>query len=398
MSRSELRGPNLQTANPLRILIAVGTLEVGGAERQILEICRRLAGRGFEFHVVSKFDRGPLAEPLRQAGAILHPLSTRFSAPNPSLLVRARNFARSVWRLRRLLSRIRPTVVHAYLFETSVISAAARWPRRRPPLVISKRSLVKWIARYPVYFPLARWTNRRVDRILANSDAVRRDAIQKEGVAAGKIEVIHNGVDTERFRPSRADPELAASLGLPRGRLVVGMIANLHRYKGHAEVLAAAAVLAKERKEFTLLFVGRDGNASEEVRRLVSELRLGHRIVFAGERADPERILNLFDAFVSASHEEGFSNSILEAMACGRPIVATSVGGSVEQIENEVGGLLVPPRDPEALARALGRLLQDDGLRERLGRAARERAVSHFSLDRLCDRMANLYREVAAKR
>jgi glycosyltransferase involved in cell wall biosynthesis len=171
------------------------------------------------------------------------------------------------------------------------------------------------------------------------------------------------------------------------------MVANFFGYKGHADVVQAAAILRDQGLDFTLLFVGRDGDASDAVRRQVQE-GLTDRVRFAGPRTDIPRLLRLIDIFVSASHEEGFSNSILEAMASGRAIVATSAGGTVEQIDDGITGLLVDPRSPEALAGALGRLLRTPGLPLRLGAAAREAVGHRFSLEMLTQRISSLYREV----
>ncbi len=374
-----------------RVLIAVGTLDVGGAERQVLEICRALGERGFQFDVVTIGEEGPLAPELRNAGARLH--SLRIGRRGSSRMARLLRLVWSVPRMRALLRQLRPDLIHAYLTEMSVVAAAARWPRRRPPLILSKRSLAEWVARDPIYFPLARWMNRRADVILANSNAVAGEAIRKENADPKRVRVIHNGVDQERYHPGPPEEALARELGIPAGVPVIGMIANFFVYKGHADLVQAAAILRSQGLEFTLLFVGRDGDASEEVRRQIREAGLTERVRFAGPRPDVPGLLRLFDVFVSASYEEGFSNSILEAMSSGRAIVATFVGGTFEQIKDGSNGLLVAPRDPEALARSLAQLLRDPELCLRLGNAARETAVQNFSVERLADRTASLYRE-----
>lgn len=358
-----------------RVLHIIGSLDIGGAERQIVEIVRGLAGR-FEFHV-GLLSSGGLLEPLVHAvGAEIHPLASR-GAAGPARRVWRATRARS--RLRSLLRGLDPDIIHSWLFEGSLFAAASRWPSRTPPLIVSRRSLVEWIARHRGYYPLARWTNRQADLLLANSEAVRMDVMRKEGVGGGRVELIYNGVDTSVYTPGPPYEDLRRELGLPAGLLVVGMVANLNAYKGHAEVVEAAAALRVEGKRLALLFVGRDGDAAEPLRQQVERLKL-ENVVFAGSRGEVPRILRLMDVFVSASHEEGLSNSILEAMAAGRAIVATGVGGTVEQIEDGVTGLIVPPRDPVALAAAVGRLLGDPALRERFGAAAREEATRRFSI------------------
>jgi len=382
---------------PRRILVAVGSLEVGGAERQIVEIARLLQGPEFDFRVVTTAGGGPLEEPLRRTGAAMQALSPAGTALPASKVERGRRAVRNARRLREVIRAWRPDVLHAYLTETSAVAAAARWPHRRPFLIFSKRSLVQWIARDRIYYPLVRWTNARCDLILANSNAVRDEAIAKEGAPSEKIRVVYNGVDTELYAPGPRPETLARDLRIPQGAIVVGMVANLHLYKGHVEVLEALSRIGVGR-DMRILFVGREGNASESVREAVGRLGLADRVVFAGPRSDVPEILRLFDVFVSASHEEGLSNSILEAMAAARPIVATAVGGSTEQIVPEASGLLVPPRDARAMEEALGRMLREPDLRARLGTAARERALEAFSLDRLKQAMAEIYAGPRARR
>jgi glycosyltransferase involved in cell wall biosynthesis len=375
---------------PRRILVAVGSLEVGGAERQIVEIARLLQGPEFEFRVVTTAGGGPLEEPLRRTGAAMQALSPAGSALPASKAQRGRRAVRNALRLREVIRAWRPDVLHAYMTETSAVAAAARWPHRRPFFIFSKRSLVRWIARDRIYYPLVRWTNARCDLILANSNAVRDEAIAKEGAPAERIRVVYNGVDTDLYAPGPRPQALARELGIPEGATVVGMVANLHLYKGHLEVLTALSRIGPP-NGVSILFVGREGNASEAVREAVSRLGMSGRVVFAGARSDIPEVLRLIDVFVSASHEEGLSNSILEAMAAARPIVATTVGGSVEQIVPEVSGLLVPSHDAAAIETALRRMIAEPALRARLGAAARERALEVFSLDRLKRSMADIY-------
>lgn len=378
---------------PIRVLIAIGSMNVGGTEGQILEVCRSLGGGRFQFDVVTTEDEGQLLEALERTGARVHSLGFRRRHVAEGRVEQALRLVRSVPRFRALLRQIRPQVIHAYLVEMSLVSAAARWPRRTPPLVISKRSLVRWIARDPVYFWLARWFNRQADLLLANSEAVRLDVMRMDGVEGERVEVIYNGVDTSVYAPGPPDEDLRRELGLPAGLPVVGMVANLNTYKGHGEVVEAAAALRVEGKRLALLFVGRDGNAAEALRQQVERLKL-ENVVFAGPRGDVPRMLRLMDVFVSASHEEGFSNSILEAMSAGRAIVTTSVGGSVEQIANGATGLVVPPRSPVALAAAVGRLLGDPALSVQLGSAAREEATRHFSNSSMLANVEAVYRRM----
>lgn len=382
------------STQPLRVLIAVGSIDVGGTERQILEICRRLPRERFDVSVAVAVEGGSLKRALEGTGTKVYSLGIRRSRKPERRFDRALRLVRSIPRFRALLRTIRPDIVHAFLPEMSIVSAAARWPRKKPPLVISKRSLVRWVARDPVYFRLARWCNGQADLLLANSETVAREAVEREGADRSRLRVVFNGVDLARFRDSVPDESLARELGLPKGDPVLGMVANLNEYKGHVDLLVAAAKLRARGRRFTLLFVGGGGDSLEAVRARAAELDVP--VIWAGPRDDVERVLCLMDVVVSASHEEGFSNAILEAMACGRAVVATAVGGSPEQIVDGESGRLVPPRDPESLAEALDSLLGNPALRSETGRAARQTVEQRFSLGRLLDEMEQVYRELAA--
>lgn len=379
------------TSQRPRILIAVGSLEMGGTERQIVDVCRALREE-FEFHVVTMQSGGALEPSLLAAGTVVYPLvpGGRAGSGRPVSLRRVRRAGAALLRFRRLIRTLRPAIIHAYLFEMSVLTAAARWPAKRPPLFVARRSLVQWIARGRGYLPLARWVNGQADLILANSEAVRRDVAAREGVDPAEICVIYNGVDCDALRPGPADEGLFRELAIVQGIPVVGMVANLHSYKGHEDMIHAAAHLVARGFEFTLLLVGRDEDAAAAIRELIRRKGLAN-VVLASPRGDVLRLFQVMDVVVSASHEEGFSNSILEAMATGRPVVATAVGGTTEQIVDGVDGLLVPPHEPLALAAAVGRLLESPVLRERLGAAARASVIERHSLHALMKNTRALY-------
>jgi glycosyltransferase involved in cell wall biosynthesis len=175
------------------------------------------------------------------------------------------------------------------------------------------------------------------------------------------------------------------------------MMANFIPYKGHREAVEALDRVRRDFPAVELWLWGRDGASAPGVKKLCRDLGLDDRIRFLGLAHDPADALRQLDIFLSASHEEGFSNSILEAMATGLPVVATSVGGTAEQIEHGETGLLVSPGDSQALSEALRKLLSDETLARRLGSAARFRAVDHFSVERMVHEMARLYEEIAAK-
>lgn len=374
----------------IKVLYVVGSLEVGGAERQIVELCRRLDRERFSPEIATMGLSGAMASLVRERGIPVHALrSTHVSQISPRDPRRVWNAVRAVGRLRALIRRRSPEILHAFLPESCAVAAVAVGRRRRPSLIVAKRSLVRSIAAAPLFLPMTRFANRRARVIHVNSDAVGGEMVAREGGAREKVRLIYNGVDTAVFRP----PDDASAR--PRAR--IGMLANFLPYKGHREAVEALDQVCRDFPAVELWLWGRDGASSPGVKELCRVRGLEDRVRFFGMAHDPADALRQMGIFLSASHEEGFSNSILEAMATGLPVVATSVGGTTEQIEHGQTGLLVPPGDSQALSEALRALLSDEALASRLGSAARWRAVNHFSVERMIHEMAGLYEELAAK-
>jgi glycosyltransferase involved in cell wall biosynthesis len=376
----------VNSSEPTKILFVVGSLEVGGAERQIVELCTHLDRKRYAPAVATLDPSGQLIPLLNRAEIEIFPLKSSRGNGKRTPLHRGISAMRGTRRLRGLMRRIEPRIVHAYLLESEVIAAAACWGLR-PRLIVAKRSLVESIAESAFFRPLVRFANARADVIHVNSKAVAEDVVQREGAASAKIRLVYNGVETSRFSPSAERPW--------RPALRVGMMANFIPYKGHDDAVDAFGLLAPRFPSLELWLWGRPGPM---VPRLEAKAKRGgfrERVHFQGVAEDPAAAYHGMDIFLSASHEEGFSNSILEAMACGLPIVATRVGGSAEQIEIGVSGLLVPAHDPGAIADALANLITDPQLAARLGSAARTRVTQRFSLEAMVAAMSRLYDELA---
>ena len=262
-------------------------------------------------------------------------------------------------------------------------------------MIISKRGL----ANYKAFFFLPRLVeplgNRLSDRILVNSDAVRRDVERTERSWEGKFRKIHNGVApiaewTEEERRSFRSRE-----GIPADAAVVLSVSNFYPYKVHADLVEAASLVAAAVPEVLFLLVGRDAGTLEHCRNMARERSVDRNIRFLGSRSDVPDLLRGSDLFVHPSHEEGFSNAILEAMAGGKAVVACDVGGNPEAVLVGESGLLAPVRNPGALADAMVRLLRDPKLRNTLGEKGRERAATRFPVDRMVRETEALYESLA---
>jgi glycosyltransferase involved in cell wall biosynthesis len=289
-------------------------------------------------------------------------------------------------RLVRHLRRLRPDVLHAFLFHSYVTAAPAARLAGVRVLVAGRRSLGDFKHGRRVLLAVERLATGVTDLLVANADAVAEDTLRHEKVRPDKILTVYNGLPDSAFAP-------AVPAVIDTRSPVVLCIANLKRDKGHRFLLDAVARLRDQNQPTTLALVG-DGPE----RRALEEqaARLGVDVRFLGTRTDIEPLLARAHVVALPSLHEGMSNAVMEAMAAGRPVVATDVGGNSELLRGR--GILVPPSNGAALADALGRLLRDPGLAARLGAEAREWSLRHLHVDAMVDRHVHIYRELLERR
>ncbi|MGH2498742.1 MAG: glycosyltransferase [Candidatus Limnocylindria bacterium] len=364
----------------MRVLNIIGTLEVGGTEQylsRVIPLLRRGHGIGIDLWVLDR--RGPLLEPLEAAGVAIFGARTPHRSGLPFMYAAAT----TALQMARLIRRRRYDIVHSYLFHAEVLGTVAARLARCPRTIISRRAVYPW--RRPggfIWHFLETMTNVLADEVIANSRAVLEDARRTEHRLPRRSTVIWNGVDVSCYRV--ADPRNIGSLRL----VTVGALADR---KGQEYVVDALRLIRDAGVEANLTIVGTGPNESL-LRRMVAERQLAENVVFAGLQVDPRPWLLDADLFVLPSRQEGFSNALLEAMASGLPAVATDVGGNAEAVVHGEGGLIVPPRDSEAIARAVVELDGRRGELATMGRANRARVEALFSLEASVDRLASWYR------
>ncbi|KJS68820.1 MAG: hypothetical protein JL50_03985 [Peptococcaceae bacterium BICA1-7] len=232
-------------------------------------------------------------------------------------------------------------------------------------------------------------------RIIAVSEALRRELIDREGVRPERVVTVYNGIVPEVFcaRPDREYLERVT--GAPAGRKVVGTVARLAPQKGLKYLLGAASRLTARGEDLNFVLVG-DGPLRGELEKEVRDLNLSGRVFFTGQRMDVHRLMPCFDIFVLPSVSEGLPLTILEAMASGRPVISTRVGGIPEVIEDGVSGLLVNPGDAEGLARAIGFFAGDEEISRRMGGQARDRVIKNFSARKMAGDTDTIYYRLAS--
>ena len=370
----------------IRLCLVVASLDCGGAENQVVELAARLDPERFDTSIALLTHPGEMFEEVRKGGIrvdLVRPTKPRgpWSDWLDGLIVR--------------LEEDRPEVVHGFIFPTYLITALAAAKVGGIAAVAGVRSLsLGFESRFP-YSWLERLGNRLSDCVVGNSEAVRAAAIHRDPGIVGKFQVIHNGIDVDKYGVGADRLTVRRSLGLGDEHFVVLMVANLIRYKGHREAIQSFARIRAANTHARLVLVG-TGPEEEALRRMADELGIAPEVMFLGRRRDVPVLLSAADVFLLASHEEGFPNAVLEAMAAALPIVATDVGGLREQIGGGEAGVLVPARDCDAMAAALDGLATNAEERRRIGEAARDRVRRAFSWDTAVARHAALYAALAS--
>ena len=283
--------------------------------------------------------------------------------------------------------------MHGMLFWAYILGTLVGRAAGVPVVIASRRSLGLFKTGKPHYAVLESIANRMTDLFIANSEAVRADTIAREHLRPSDVIVIPNGLDLTRFGKS-PDQDLAASLGVA-GRPCVIVVSNFIRYKGHEYFLRAWRHVLVEFPSAVALLAG-DGVFRAEIERICDDLNIRHSVRFLGVRPDVPALLALADVYVHPSLQEGYSNALLEAMAAGKAVVATAVGGNVEAVSDGVTGLLVPPADAAALERAIARLLGDSHTARAMGERARRFVHEKYEMNAMVRSYEAVYSRLVA--
>ena len=373
---------------PIPVLFLIQHLHYGGTEDHFCDLVTGLDQARFTPHVIHFND--PEGHAALKIAA--HAGVTRTFMP----VSRAYDLSgfKAVARVRRYLREHGIRVVVTFHFVADFIGtlAAAGLPAR---VISSRRDM--GFSRSARQKQLGPWLNRGVARYIAVSDAVRQAIAQEERLPLNKIEVIYNGIDPAELDAQRIDREAErAQEGFAPGDIVIACVANMNKVKGHLTLVEAfARMVARNPGAPLRLLLAGHGPLLETVRALVAERGLQGQVTMLGFSKNVAREFNMADLVVLPSETEGFSNSIVQAMAYGRPVVACRVGGNPEAVVDGETGLLVPPRDPEAMATALEQLALNAELRAQMGRAGSARARTTFTIDRMMAAQQELIARVA---
>ncbi len=368
------------------VLQLIHTTDPGGSETLVQELVERLYGKGWRCIVALPAD------------GWLHSALVGSPADVVALSHGARLDAKFVYRLVRLVRGSGVDLIHTHHFGPALYGGSVG-RLVGVPVVSTIHGTVDLAWAH-------RWWNLKLHllqgprhRFVAVTEEVRRAVIEDLQVSAERVQVVRNGIDSERF-VSAPDRSFRAELGWNSGDLVVGAVGHVRGPKSYETLIDAASILRFRCPECRFVIVGDTTEEPELYRALLvrrRDLKLENRVVFAGFRNDIPRVLNNFDVFVSSSSREGLPLAVLQAMATSLPVVSTRSGGPQEVLTDGRNGVLVPTRDPAALAHAIERLAKDAALRAGLGAAARATVVREYTRERMVRDYERLYLESVAR-
>ena len=367
-----------QLPRPWHVVHVIGRLGTGGAERQLINYLRSADREKFRHTVMCLVARGELADQVVAVGIPVVPLRARARYAPVSLL-----------RIVRWLKRENVAVVHTHMHHAALWGRLAGVLAGVPVLVTTEHGKELW--KNSLQVAIDRSLSRRTNRHIAVSQDGLEIRLRRERVAADRIVLIPNGV------PIPADPvnesgrqRIRSEFGLAPQTRLLGTVGRLIEAKGYEHLLGAMQILHREFPDLRWLAVG-DGTQRASLIAMAATMGLSDTVIWAGTRTDVGDLLAAMDLWVMSSVREGLPMALLEAMAAQKPIVATQVGGIPDAVRDGHEAVLVAPGDPEVLARAISRMLRESRRAEALASAARQRAITEYSIDRVARRIEDVY-------
>ena len=370
----------------IKLLRIVSNLGIGGVQKRMVSLLPKLDKKRYSI-IVCSFKPGELQNRLEQSEIPVRIVSRRFKF-DPVC----------IYKLRSIMKKENIDIVHTHCHKPNTTGRLAAKLAGVPVVITNEHNVDSWKSNWQL--TLDRRLATYSDRIIAVSEAVKNFYVENANIPADKFEVIYNGVDLDFWQNNILSQETIAEkktkLGLSQDDKVIVNIGRLHPQKGHEYLFRAVRKIIPRMKNLKFLIVG-DGSMKDSLELLSERLGIKKYVIFTGKRDDIKDILCFSDISVLSSIREGFSNVILESMACGKPVVATDVGGNNEIVIDGKNGFIVPSRDEDTLADKILALASSEELTERMGLAARE-TVKKFSLKRMVDKTEQLYEKLMDKK
>jgi glycosyltransferase involved in cell wall biosynthesis len=357
-----------------KVLQLIETSGPGGAEKMLVNLVGELS-KG-EFHpIVCLRKEGWLHNQLQESGC-------------ETKIVPHNGYINSAWfrQLRKIIHAEQIDVIHAHEFAMNAYGSVLSGLTGVPVITtVHGKSYYhdKWRRRF-AYRLIARWS-----KMVAVSEDIRNFLVTQVGIDRDHVMTIHNGIDVKAYIGNFGEDRAQEK---DRTKYVIGAVGSLYAVKGHTCLLKALAIVLKTQPDVVCKIAGQ-GHLLGQLQTEAAELGIANKVTFLGLRDDIPEFLQNIDVFVLSSLSEGLPLSVLEALAAGKPVVATDVGGVSEVVQDQITGFVVPPKDPEALAARILQVMADQAMSERLGRAGREKVERDFSLDTMTKQYEALYEE-----
>ena len=331
---------------------------------------------------------GKLETLVREAGLQFYPIRNFVSELSPFKDLHA------LWQLDRLLARERFDLVHTHNSKGGFLGRLAARKNHVPIVTHTVHGFAfhdeeNWVVRH-LFIVLERMAAGWCDQMIAVSQPMVEWAQREKIAPPEKFVKIFSGIEVESFRNQAPCPELKTQFGIEAEEVVIGVVSKLWEGKGHEQLIDAMARLLKSGHRVKLLIVG-DGNLEEKLREQVKSLGIEEAVIFTGFWTNVPEITAILDVSVLPSFYEGMGRVVLEAMAAGKPVVASGVGGLTELVEDQVSGYLIPPGDVNALVKRLETLITDPDLRQKMGQAGAHRIGQEHSADSMVEMIHQVY-------
>jgi len=366
------------------VLQLVEDLGTGGLEKVIVDIAENLNAEQYKVIVWCVARGGEIADELISKGIDVKILGIR-SYYNPF----------NILRLVNLFKKVNPDILHTHTYFSNTIGRIAA-KLTRIPIIITHVQNTYWNYTKRNLF-IERLLSYFTDKIICCSDAVKDFVLGYEKISPQKVVTIYNGIALDKFNQSIDVASFRDSLGIRDNELLIATVASLTPKKGHKYFLDSVADIVKTYKNIKCLIVG-DGPLRKELEEYVKTLSLDYYIIFTGIRNDIPNLLRAADIFVLPSLIEGLGIAAIEAMASGIPVVATNVGGLSEVVKDGISGILVPPKDSEALSGAIMSLLKDSQAAKQMGDEGHKISREKFSSKMMIRKIEGLYKEYVVKK
>ncbi len=369
------------------IIFFIGSLEVGGAERHLVYLLPELKKRGWQVSVRTVLKKGPLAIELEKKSILVEQLLSNtyltFTNRFSPFINRILRIIPSLYRIGMIARRNPKVIIHFFLPETYILGMFSLiLVRFSGGKIMSRRSLNEYQKCRPILGKLECKLHAKTTAILGNSQAILEQLEKEEKVEKAKLHLIYNGIDTLPFQQECSRDVIRTELGLGKNTVTFIIVANLIPYKGHLDLLEAFAFIREKiHMDWHLLCVGRDDGVGPKLQQQAKKYKLDKHISWLGSRRNIVELFKASDVGILCSHQEGFSNAILEGMAASLPMVVTDVGGNKEAVIDGQTGWVVPKKSPRALGTAILQLAQNPEQRRQFGAAGMQRVLELFTLE-----------------